>query len=247
MVPRPDGPDQRARRRDRRRPRAVGGAAPPGQAARLLRCPARSAADDAGGRRPGRAARAGRATGLQDGRHLRRGVRRPHPVPLQHLRRGERGRAAGDPGRHHPRLRPEPDRSGRRVRLLVRARELRPARGRLRHGHGQLQPGDGLDRLRHEQPALLRAADARGRPRGRPRRDPGRAGRGGRRPARRADAARARAGAQGCGCPRRGHLAGGDRPRRGPWPLRSGPGRGGSQRAQARHGLQRRRGDRDRP
>ena len=29
--------------------------------------------------------------------------------------------------------------------------------------HGQLQPGDGLDRLRHLRPALLRAADPRGR------------------------------------------------------------------------------------
>ena len=45
------------------------------------------------------------------------------------------------------------------------------ARRRLRHDHGQLQPRDGLDRLRHLRPALLRAAHARGRPRGRPRRD----------------------------------------------------------------------------
>ena len=35
-----------------------------------------------------------------------------------------------------------------------------------RRGDGQLQPGDGLDRLRHLRPALLRAADARGRARG---------------------------------------------------------------------------------
>ena len=33
-----------------------------------------------------------------------------------------------------------------------------PARGRLRDDHGQLQPGDRLDRLRHLRPAVLRAA-----------------------------------------------------------------------------------------
>ena len=36
-------------------------------------------------------------------------------------------------------------------------------RRRLRHGDGQLQPGDGVHRLRHVRPALLRAADVRGR------------------------------------------------------------------------------------
>ena len=44
------------------------------------------------------------------------------------------------------------------------------ARRRLRDRDGQLQPGDGLDRLRHRRPALLRAADLRGRARGRARR-----------------------------------------------------------------------------
>ncbi len=43
---------------------------------------------------------------------------------------------------------------------------LAAARGWLRDHHGQLQPGDRLDRLRHLRPALLRAADARGRARG---------------------------------------------------------------------------------
>ena len=62
---------------------------------------------------------------------------------------------------------PEPHRAGHRVRLLLRARGARAARGRLRDHHGQLQPGDGLDRLRHLRPALLRAADARGRARDR--------------------------------------------------------------------------------
>ena len=55
-------------------------------------------------------------------------------------------RAAED---HDPRRRAEPDRAGHRVRLLLRARRVRAARGRLRDHHGQLQPGDRLDRLRH--------------------------------------------------------------------------------------------------
>ena len=64
---------------------------------------------------------------------------------------------------HHPRRRPEPHRAGHRVRLLLRPRGLRAEGGRLRDHHGQLEPGDGLDRLRHQRQALLRAADARRR------------------------------------------------------------------------------------
>ena len=60
--------------------------------------------------------------------------------------------------RRHPRLRPEPDRPGDRVRLLLRPRGRHVPRARLRGGDGQLQPGDRLDRLRHLRPALLRAA-----------------------------------------------------------------------------------------
>ena len=67
--------------------------------------------------------------------------------------------------RDHPRLGPEPDRPGHRVRLLLRARGDDRARVGPRRGDGQLQPGDGLDRLRHLGPAVLRAADARGRAR----------------------------------------------------------------------------------
>ena len=80
-------------------------------------------------------------------------------------------------GRAHPRLGTEPHRPGRRVRLLVRPREFRVARGRLRDRDGQLQPRDRLDRLRHERPAVLRAADSRRRARGRARRAAGRPGR----------------------------------------------------------------------
>ena len=65
-----------------------------------------------------------------------------------------------DPG---PGRRPEPDRPGDRVRLLLRPRGVRhPGRG---DGvdHDQLQPRDRLHGLRHLQQAVLRAADPRGR------------------------------------------------------------------------------------
>ena len=66
-----------------------------------------------------------------------------------------------------PRLGAQPDRPGDRVRLLLRARRDDRARVRARRGDDQLQPRDRLDRLRHLRPPVLRAADARGRARGR--------------------------------------------------------------------------------
>ena len=105
------------------------------------------------------------------------------------LRGGVRGRADRPEEGDRARRRPEPDRAGDRVRLLLRARRDGAARGRLRDDHGQLQPGDRLDRLRHVRPAVLRAADARGRAGDRPRREA--VGRD--RPVRRPDAAEARA------------------------------------------------------
>ena len=82
----------------------------------------------------------GRAAGVQADRHLRRRVRGAHALSLQllrdrHPRRSDRRvrepaqrPAQGD----HPGRRPEPDRPGHRVRLLLRARLVRPARGRAR-------------------------------------------------------------------------------------------------------------------
>ena len=61
----------------------------------------------------------------------------------------ERGPPRRQAERDDPRLGPEPDRPGHRVRLLLRARGDDRARVRPRRGDGQLQPGDGLDRLRH--------------------------------------------------------------------------------------------------
>ena len=104
-----------------------------------------------------------RAADLQDGRHVRRRVRRRHAVPLLDVGGRERGAAVGPATRHHPRIGPEPHRPGHRVRLLLRPRQLRPARGGLRDRDDQLQPRDRVDRLRHVRPAVLRAAHGRGR------------------------------------------------------------------------------------
>ncbi len=142
----------------------------PGQAPGLLRRPARLPLDDLGRRpRRHRGRRAGRPPGrrggahVQDRRHLRGRVRGRHPVPLLDLRGRGRGAAQRPPQGRHPGLGAQPHRPGHRVRLLLRARQLRPARRRLRDDHGQLQPRDGVDRLRHQRPALLRAAHLRGR------------------------------------------------------------------------------------
>ena len=103
---------------------------------------------------------AGRASGLQAGGHLRRRVRDEDRLHVLDLRGRVRGRADRPQEDHGARRRPEPHRPGHRVRLLLRARGARAARGRLRDHHGQLQPGDGLDRLRHLGPPVLRAGDA---------------------------------------------------------------------------------------
>ncbi len=132
-----------------------------GQADRLLR-----QADWRAGGPPHRAgalhAQAmGHPAGVQDGRYLRRRVRRRHALFLQHLRAGERGAAgAREEGARH-RLRADPHRPGHRVRLLQRARGLGAGGGRLQGVHRELQPRDGLDRLRHQRPPLLRAAGRR--------------------------------------------------------------------------------------
>ena len=109
------------------------------------------------------AARARAQARLQAHRHLRRGVRVVHAVPVRHLRAGVRGRPDAAREGRHPRQRSEPHRPGHRVRLLLLSRRVRAPRGGLRDGDGQLQPGDGLDRLRHRRSPVFRAADLRGR------------------------------------------------------------------------------------
>ena len=166
---------------------------------------------------PGRDQRAppprhdGHPSGLQARRHLRRGVRHLDGVHVLDLRRGVRGSADRTQEDHDPRRRAEPHRAGHRVRLLLRARRAGAARGRLRDDHGQLQSGDGLDRLRHLRPPVLRAAHARRR-----HGDHRQGEAGGRdRAVRRPDAAEAVPRARGCRRADHRHYAGLDRHRRG--------------------------------
>ncbi len=111
------------------------------------------------------------------------------------------------PQGHHPGLGAEPHRPGNRVRLQLRARFVRPARCRLRDDHDQLQSGDRLDRLRHQRPALFRAAHpgrcARDHPRGAPERRTRRRDRAARRP----DRSWTGPGPQGCRRADSRHLA----------------------------------------
>ena len=111
---------------------------------------------------------------------------------------------------------PEPHRPGYRVRLLLLPRLLRAHGCRVRDHHGQLQPRDRLDRLRHVGSALLRAADGGGRARNHPRRAVQRHARRRHRPVRRPDAAKARPGARRCRRSDPRHIARCHRSRRGP-------------------------------
>ena len=103
----------------------------------------------------GTAREQGHQASLQAGGHLRRRVRIDDAVSLLDLRRRGRGAADRQAEDHHSRLGAEPHRAGNRVRLLLLPCGLRAEGRRLRDHHGQLQSGDGLDRLRHQRPALL--------------------------------------------------------------------------------------------
>ena len=134
-----------------------------------------------GDRRPSiRAARlaARRAGDLQDGRHLRGRVRGLHartttPPTRRRTRSGRSERARVII------LGSGPNRIGQGIEFdyccVHASMALRDAG--LRDRDGQLQPRDGLDRLRHLGPPLLRAADRRGRGQRARRRAGGRAGR----------------------------------------------------------------------
>ena len=125
------------------------------------------------------------------------------------------------PESRDPRQRPEPDRAGHRVRLLLRARGVRAARRRVRDRDDQLQPRNRVDRLRHGRSALLRAADVRGRPGDHRARAGGRRRRRLCRAIRRSDAAQARVAAAGGRRQDSRYLAGLDRSRRGSPALRA--------------------------
>src|SRR5262247_2602579 len=132
---------------------------------------------------------------------------------------GVRGRAFGQEQGRDPGRRPEPDRSGDRVRLLLLPRLVCSQGSGLRDHHDQLQSGDGLDRLRHLRPALFRAAHRRGRARNhRDRTFQRRAARGDR-AVRRTDAAQARGSAGTGESPDSRNVPRYDRSRRGPRPF----------------------------
>ena len=101
----------------------------------------------------GRRTSLGRPPRVQDGRHVRGRVRRADPVPLLDLRGAGRGATGRTSARRDPGGRSQPDRTGDRVRLRVRPRGVRARRGGVRVRDGQLEPGDRLDRLRHERRA----------------------------------------------------------------------------------------------
>ena len=180
------------RAHDPRRRRAGGAASV--QATRLLRRPDRQA-HRLVRRRRARAPQEGeRRPGLCPRRHLRRRVRRAHAVPLFDVRDGERGEARLDRRRRSSSSAAVPNRIGQGIEFdycCVHAR-AGAARARVRDRHGQLQPRDGVDRLRHLGSPVFRAAHARGRAR-----DLRRRAAGGRdRAVRRADAAQARGAAR---------------------------------------------------
>ena len=105
--------------RARRVPRDVVRPAAHAEAHRLQRCRHRRRLRHRRGDGAAAAARGRAGPGLQAHRHLRRRVRVVHAVHVRHLRAGVRGRADAEEEGRHPRQRPEPDRPGHRVRLLL--------------------------------------------------------------------------------------------------------------------------------
>ncbi len=100
-----------------------------GQAERVLRPAARHALGHDRGRGPPRSQAPRDQRRLQAGRHLRRRVRGGHPLLLLDLRARGRGADRRQSPRGHPGRRPQPDRPGDRVRLLLLPGRLR-AEGR---------------------------------------------------------------------------------------------------------------------
>ena len=177
------------------------------------------------GARQARSLGEGRSARVPPRRLVRGRGRRALELPLLDLGRVGRGSsAAGTIGRD-PRVGPEPDRPGHRVRLLLRPRGVGFPRARLRDRDGQLQPGDGVDGLRHLGSPLLRASGRRGGARDLRAGAPG----GRRHPVRRPDPAQARPRDRGGGIPDPRHAVRRHRPRRGPRalrvPLRAAPAR----------------------
>ena len=119
---------------------------------------------DGSGRCAGEAQIARHTRRVQSRGYLRGGVRELHSVSVLLLRERLRGRTSGQAQGHDPGQRPQPDRAGHRVRLLLLPCVFRVAVDGHRVHHGQLQSGDGFDGLRYQRPSVLRAPDARKRP-----------------------------------------------------------------------------------
>ncbi len=114
--------------------------------------------------------------GVQDRRHLRRRVRGPHALSLQQLRAGPRRRDPRSPRRPSgPRcsiLGSGPNRIGQGIEFdysCVHAATTLSQAG-FETVMVNCNPGDGVHRLRHRRPAVLRTADLRGCAGGLPRR-----------------------------------------------------------------------------
>ena len=167
-----------------------------------------------------RPARRRRAARIQGRRQLRRRGGGAGPVLLLGLRAGGRAAPRRPRERRDPGRRSQPHRPGHRVRLLLCAGCTDLPLPRVRRGDGELQPRDGVNRRRLLRPALLRAADGRGRARGDRARTPDRR----RRPVRRPDAAGAGAPARGGGREAPGHAVRGDRRGRGSGAVRKRAG-----------------------
>ncbi len=149
-----------------------------------------------------------------------------------------------DPGQgDDPGGRPQPHRPGHRVRLLLLPGLLRLARTGGGVHHGELQPRDGVHRLRHLGQALLRAPDPGRRAPHRGRGEPP-----GSDPAvRRPDSAQPGGAPGKSGGAHHGYFGGGHRPGRGPQTLQATPGQARVAPAPQRHGPHRGPGPYHRP
>ena len=137
------------------------------KAPRLFRSPHRETRRGQRRRCSQRAPAIAGAAGLQARRYVCRRVRDDNRLHVLDLRGRVRGGAKRPQEGHRPGRWTESHRAGYRIRLLLRACGTRAARGRIRDHHGQLQSGNGLDRLRHVGSVVLRAAHPRRRARDR--------------------------------------------------------------------------------
>ena len=139
----------------------------------LLRRPSRPASPtyrsrpcgQSGGRDPWRAARAGHPSGVQDRRHLCRRV--PAYTPYHYSSYDAETEVEPRDKEAVIILGSGPNRIGQGIEFdysCVHA--TLTLREGVRGDHGQLQPRDRLDRLRHRQPPVFRTVDPRGRARG---------------------------------------------------------------------------------